>query len=146
MKEPTDTLDYVVWLIYGDFLSDGGEEEKGERARCIGAALQKYPQGLYLEYPTSNIGDGDYYQAACSYSLTEDTSRRDWVAGGFAYQWSEVPAKHPCPAGTGSSCPISPLTRPLSLRNRPGLSQQFWNDLAQIGRELRETTPSTTIK
>lgn len=128
MREPSNSLDPVDWLVWGDFLSDLGKEEEGERARCIGRGLGKYPEGLYLVYPR---GKRFLLSGVCFFKEGDDPSPMD-AANPYCFS-GVIPFGEKNRYGLDSHR-ISPPHQPRIFAFRPTLVTLFWDKLAELGR------------
>ncbi len=137
VTEPSDSLDPVDWLVWGDFLSDQGNELAGERARNIGRGLRLHPEGLYLVYVDKDRLELElerYKEPAlsgCCYGTPLDDSSVLDFYNQLVYSFSPV---SPSPTySTGEVFPISPPHFPRVFSTRPDLIPLFWDKLAELG-------------
>ncbi len=121
MLEPLDSLDPVDWAVWGDFLSDRGDEVGGERARCIGRGLERTGGLLYLYY--QHITEFPQLSHVCC-------GLRSPISPDLNYNWTWTELEKKDWRGRNK---VSPLHSLDLYEHRQDVVLLYWDKLAELG-------------
>ncbi len=123
--EPMDSLDPDLWAVYGDYLSDQGRDEEGERARCISRGLKKTGGNLWLQFRR-----GEEAWAQSAFHLNPKYRTKPYLPDiRYEYRWVEDSSKD-----WSADRPNNPVKDPGPFLGSPHLVKAYWDKLAELGK------------
>lgn len=132
LTEPTDSLDPDLWAVYGDWLSDRGDDLGGERARCISRGLRKTGGTLWLQFRST---DDKWLQS--SFHLDKKWRENPYKPDPqYEYRWVEENSRdYP------KDLPNNPVMEPDPFLSFPQGARLYWDKLAELGGFIPPPSP-----